>query len=195
LLTVVVEVDRAVSKSLLVIRQLLEVEAPAPPEHLQLLGRVQVLLPRDARFVRVRETFMFRVCALVDRPMPAAVVAMVQGCLSCILRSTRHFMHASFRDVWTVGFPHAVSQFVTWRRSWAYGRSRAVLAPALDLLNNLHEPFLVLAQACGLIRIFIMRLISSCESILSAEISWSIGSIPPLHRQQNISYLQPLSGD
>jgi hypothetical protein len=59
-----------------------------------------------------------------------------------------------------------------------------VLALSLDLLSNLHEPFLVLAQACGLIRIFMTRLISSSESILSVAISWYIGCIPPLHRQR-----------
>jgi hypothetical protein len=55
-----VDADPVVSKSLL------EVEAPAPPEHPQLLGRVQTLLQRAARFVRVRENFMFLLCALVD---------------------------------------------------------------------------------------------------------------------------------
>jgi hypothetical protein len=52
----------------------------------------------------------------------------------------------------------------------------------LDLLNNLRESFLILSQACSLIRIFMTRLISSCQSILSAEISWSIVSILPLRR-------------
>jgi hypothetical protein len=132
--------------------------------------------------VRVREIFMFLLCALVDRPVPTEVGAMVQGCLASILGSAHHFMHAPFRDEWTVGFLHAVSQFVKVRRGWEYGRPRAVLAPALDLLRNLYEPFLVLAQACGLIRIFRTRLTSSSESILSSVISWSIGCIPPLHR-------------
>jgi hypothetical protein len=62
------EVHSVVSKSLLVVRRLMEARAPAPPEHPQLLGPVQALLPRDARFVRVREIFMFLLCALVDRP-------------------------------------------------------------------------------------------------------------------------------
>jgi hypothetical protein len=189
------EVDQVASKSLLVVRRLLEVGAPAPPEHPQPLRRVQELLPRDARFVQIRETFMFRLCALVDRPVPAAVGAMVQGCLASILGSAHHFMHAPFRDEWPVGFLHAGSKFVKWRRSWAHGRPRAGLAPALDLLSNLHQPFVVLGQACGLIRIFRTRFISSSESILSAAISSSISCIPPLHRQQKMSYLQFLSRD
>jgi hypothetical protein len=166
-----VEIDRFVSKLLLVVRRLLEAGAPAPPEHLQLLGHVQEQLPRNTWFVRVRETFMFWLCALVDRPVPAAVGAMVQGCVTSIRGSVHHVLHAPFLDEWTVGFLLAGSQFVKWWRSRAYGRPRAVLAPALDLLSNLHEPLLVLAQVCGLIRIFMTRLISRSESIISAAIS------------------------
>jgi hypothetical protein len=126
---------------------------------------VQELLPPDAWFVRVCETFMFLLYALVDRPVPGAVGAMVQGCLASILGSARRFMHGQFLDGWTVGFLHAGSQFVKWRRSWAYWRPRAVLAPGLGLLSNLHEHFVVLAQTCRLIRIFMTRLIFSSESI------------------------------
>jgi hypothetical protein len=48
----------------------------------------------------------------------------------------------------------------------AYGRPRAVLGPALEHLSNLHDHFLVLAQVCGLIRLFMTRLISRSKSIL-----------------------------
>jgi hypothetical protein len=114
-----VEVDPFVSKSLLVVRRLLEAGAPEPLEHPQLLGRMQELLPQDARFMPVREIFMFRPRALVDRSVPAAVGAMVQGCLASILGSAQHFMHALFRDKWMVWFLHAGSQFVKRRRSCA----------------------------------------------------------------------------
>jgi hypothetical protein len=166
-----VQIDRIVSESRLVVRRLPEAGSPEPPEHPQLLGHVQELLPRDARFMRVRKTFMSLLCALVDQPVPAAVGAMVQGCVASILGSAHRFTHASFRDEWTVGFLHAVLQFVKRCRGWAYGRQRAVLEPALDLLSNLREPFLVLVQACRPIRIFMTGLIFSSESILSVAIS------------------------
>jgi hypothetical protein len=73
---------------------------------------VQQLLPRDARLVRVRETFTFLQCAFIDRPVPAAASAMVQGCLLSILASAHHFTHSSFRGEWMIGFLHAMSQFV-----------------------------------------------------------------------------------
>jgi hypothetical protein len=53
----------------------------------------------------------------------------------------------------------------------ACGWPRAVLAPALEHLNNLQDHFLVLAQVCSLIRLFMTPLISRSESILSAAIS------------------------
>jgi hypothetical protein len=115
-----------------------EAAARAPPELPRLLGRGQELLPQDARFVRVRETFIFLLCVLLDRPVPAAG-AMVQGCLASILGSAHHFPHGPFRDEWTVEFLHIVSQFVKRQRSWAYGRPRVVLASALAHLSNLHD--------------------------------------------------------
>jgi hypothetical protein len=144
-------VDRVVSNSLLVVRRLLETGAARPPGLAQLLGRVQELLPPHTRFVRVGETFIFLLCALVDRPVPAAMDVMVQGCRASLLGIAHHFMHASLRGEWTIGLLYAVAQFVKQQRSWAYGRSRAVLAPALKHLSNPQEHFLVLAQTCSLI--------------------------------------------
>jgi hypothetical protein len=106
-----------------VLRRLLETGAPRPAELPQLLGRLQELLPPHTRLVRVGETFIFLLCALVDRPVPVVMDVMVQGCLASLLGIAHHFMHASFRDEWTVGFLYAVSQFVKRQRSWAHGRS------------------------------------------------------------------------
>jgi hypothetical protein len=78
-LTGVVDIHRVLLKSLLVVRRPLEEGAPASSELWQLLGRVQELLSRDARFVPVCEIFMFLLCTLVDWPGPAVVRAMVQG--------------------------------------------------------------------------------------------------------------------
>jgi hypothetical protein len=144
--------------------------AGAPPELPQLLGRVQELLLRDVRFVRIRETFIFLLCALVDRQVPAAVGAMAQGCVASILGSAHHFTHGPLRDEWTIGFLHAGSQFMKRQWSWAWGPPRAVLASALKYLSSLHDHFIILAQVCGLIMLFIAPLISRSESILSAGI-------------------------
>jgi hypothetical protein len=134
------------------------------------MNRVQELLPQDARLMRARETFIFLLCALLDRQIPAAVGAMVQGYLERILGSAHQFTHRPFRDEWTVGFLPAVSQFVKRQRSWEYGQPWAVLASPLEHLSNLYDYSIVLAQVRARIWLVITRLISRYESILWAAI-------------------------
>jgi hypothetical protein len=147
-----------------------EAAAGARPELPQLMERVQELLPQDARLMRVRETLIFLLCALVDRQVPTAVGPMVQVCLASILGSAHYFMHGPFRDECAVGCLHAVSQFVRRQQSWAYAPTWAVLASALRHFSNLHNHFIVLVHVCGLIWLFIARSISRSESILLAAI-------------------------